>query len=66
MKDSGELYALEEHHEENLHKEKSLTSPVTLEDIFSVKNDNDISKDIDEAGVHIIKHKLAKFTLTAL
>ena len=70
VKDCGELFALEEYYEKKRHekifthcfnREKSLTSPMTLEDIFSVNSD--ISKDMEEAAVHIIKHKLAKSTL---
>ena len=39
------------------------TSPVTLEDVFAVNNDSDISKDMEEPEVHKIKHNLTESTL---
>ena len=65
-KGCGELFKIDESSQKQEHEkicQISYSSETTLSDLFSLDEDSEISRNVDDAVLHVIRQKMAKSTL---
>ena len=56
----------EQHELQCAKNQETYVSNTTLQDIFSIDEERDISRDMEDAALHIIRQKMAKTAATTI